>query len=141
MRSWLAPREGIMASTSARRGRSVREIQQQLDSLQAQLERNRYVFEALYNISLACHGVTSFRHIFEIIHGELSALFPFDACYIALSDTTRPDLFRAMYTVDEGVANYKENTPLGRLTALLLSGREPLLFHDLLEERKTLDYQ
>jgi GAF domain-containing protein len=130
-----------MASTSVRRGRSAREIQQQLDALQERLERNRRLFEALYNISLACHGVTSFRHIFEIISHELSALFPFDACYIALSDTKRPDLFRAMYTVDEGVAAYQENTPLGGLTALLLSRREPLLFHDLLEERKTLDRQ
>jgi GAF domain-containing protein len=130
-----------MASTSARRGRSTREIQQQLDSLQAQLERNRLLFESLYNISLACHGVTSFRHIFEIIHHELSALFPFDACYIGLSDTTHPDLFRAKYTVDEGVADYEENAALGGLTAQLLSRREPLLFHDLLEERKTLDHQ
>jgi phosphoserine phosphatase RsbU/P len=130
-----------MASTSARRGRSARDIQQQLDALQSQLERNRRVFEALYNISLACHGVTSFRQIFEIIHHELSLLFPFDACYIGLSDTTHPELFRAKYTVDEGVAEYEENAPLGGLTAQLLNRREPLLFHDLLEERKAFDRQ
>src|SRR5262245_21183978 len=131
----------IMASTSARRGRSVRNIQQQLDALQSQLERNRRVFEALYNISLACHGVTSFRQIFEIIHLELSLLFPFDACYVGLSDTSRPDLFRPKYTVDEGDAAYEEDSPLGGLTAQLLSRREPLLFQDLLEERKAFDRQ
>jgi GAF domain-containing protein len=130
-----------MASTRAPRGRSAREIQQQLGALQAELERSRRLFEALYNISLACRGVTSFRYMFEIIHRGLTTLFPFDACYIALSDTTRPDVFRAMYTVDEGVAEYKENSALGGLTAVLLSGRGPLLFHDLLEERKALDRQ
>ncbi|HEX9441878.1 MAG TPA: GAF domain-containing protein, partial [Roseiflexaceae bacterium] len=54
-------------------------------------------------------------------------------------DTRHPDLFRAVYTVDEDAAEYSENVSLGRLTSILLNERRPLLFHDLSEERETLE--
>jgi phosphoserine phosphatase RsbU/P len=128
-----------MASMSVSRNKSIPQLRQQIDVLQGELERNRRVLEVLYNISLACHGITSFRDIFEAICRELRMAFAFDACYIALCDIRRPDIFRAVLMVDEGLVEYYEHMEIGTLTGLLLRERRPLLFRDLSEERKSLD--
>src|SRR5258706_16171245 len=125
------PPEVIMASSSISRSQSIPPLQQQIDALQEELERNRRVLEVLYNISLACHGITSFRDIFEVICRELRLAFSFDACYISLFDNRHPDQFRASLMVDEGVSEYQEHMGIGALTGLLLRDRRPLLFRDL----------
>ncbi|MFN8505778.1 GAF domain-containing protein [Kouleothrix sp.] len=94
--------------------------------------------DALYAISVACRGAGSFQAIFAVIERELTAIFTFDACYIAVCDTTQPNMFRAAYMVDQGAAEFVERMPYGALTSLLLDGRAPLLFDDLLAMRAQL---
>jgi GAF domain-containing protein len=110
-------------------------LERQRDEFRRQQERYRRALDALYSVSVACRGHTSFREIFEVTYGELAAIFPVDACYVALCDMSRPDLFRAAYMVDEGQGEYVEGMPHGRLTGMLLARRAPLLFPDLAAER------
>lgn len=112
---------------------------QRLQSLEAQAERDRRALDALHNISLACRGLTSFEQLFAAIARELTALLPFDACYIAVCDTQRADSFRAVLLVDEGVAEYCENLPFGLLTGALIRDRQPLLYGDLVAERAHME--
>ena len=112
---------------------------QRLQSLEAQAERDRRALDALHNISLACRGLTSFEQLFAAITHELTALLPFDACYIAVCDTQRADSFRAVLLVDEGVAEYCENLPFGLLTGALIRDRQPLLYGDLAAERAQME--
>ncbi len=128
-----------MERTTARRRQQVAELEHQLEELRDQQKRDRRALEVLYNVSLACRGRTSFRAIFEATYRELTAVFPLDACYIALCHTHRPDLFRAALLVDEGQTEYVENTGHGVLTGMLVRERAPLLFSDLAEERARLD--
>jgi sigma-B regulation protein RsbU (phosphoserine phosphatase) len=117
--------------------------QSSLDSqaLQSELERNRQVLDVLHNITVACHGITSFKAIFEVICRELRNIFHFDSCYISLFDNQQPDRFLASLMIDGDEMEYQENMGIGELTSLILRDRRPLLFYDLLEERKTLARQ
>src|SRR5262245_34307308 len=109
-----------MAPSSISRRQSTPPLKQKIEALQAELERNRRVLEVLYNISLACHGITSFRDIFEAICRELRLAFSFDACYISLFDNRHPDQFRASLMIDEGVSEYQEYMSIGVLTGMVL---------------------
>src|SRR3954471_23879228 len=109
-----------MVSANIGPQQSLQELQRQLGALQGDLERSRRALELVYQISLACRGISSFQDIFEITYRELCAVFTLDACYIALSDTRCPDLFRAVYTVDQGVAGYAEGVDVGTLTGMLI---------------------
>lgn len=115
--------------------RQVAELQAQRDALRAQEDRYRRALDALYTISVACRGRITFREIFEIAYHELVALFPLDACYVAVCDINHIDKFRAAYMVDEGTVEYVEHIQHGHLTSRLLAGRVPLLFRDLQAER------
>jgi GAF domain-containing protein len=110
----------------------------QLATFRSQWERNQRALDALYNISIACQGSTSFAHIFDAVQRELHAVFMFDACYIALCDPEQPEVFRAVLLVDEGKQEYEENRVSGPLTGALVRERQPLLFRDLAEERQQL---
>lgn len=124
-----------MARATTRRNQTITELERQRDTLRRQQERDRRALEMLYNISLACRGQISFQQVFTAIAAELSAVFPLDACYIALCNNEQGEFFRAVLTVDEGEFEYAENIPYGPLTSLLLQRREPLLFRDLAAER------
>src|SRR5690348_17730141 len=105
-----------MEPVPALREQHTQDLEQQFDVLREQLERSRRTLDILYTISMACRGRTSFREIFDVTYRELSAIFSLDASYVALCDTQRADLFRAVLTVDEGVADYQEHVEVGRLT-------------------------
>ncbi len=110
----------------------------QLATFRDKWERNQRALDALYNISVACQGSTSFAHIFDAVQRELHGVFAFDACYIALCDPDQPEFFRTVLLVDEGQHEYQENIESGPLTGALVRDRQPLLFHDLAEERQRL---
>src|SRR5947208_295722 len=110
-------------------------IERQRDAFREQQGRYRRALDVLYHVSVACRGRASFREIFEITYQELRAVFALDACYLAVCDLSRPDMFRAAYMIDEDLAEYIENQPHGKLTGLLLARRTPLLFSDLAAER------
>lgn len=93
----------------------------------------------LYNISLACRGAIAYREVFTATYHELRAIFPLDACYLAVCNTDESELFRAVLFVDEGIIDYTEHVPFGVLTGLVVRLREPLLFNDLVEEQRQLD--
>jgi sigma-B regulation protein RsbU (phosphoserine phosphatase) len=124
-----------MARHTLRPNQQLAALEQQRDEFRKQHERYRRVLEALYAVSLASRGQTSFRDIFAAAYHELTTVFKLDACYLAVCDTQQPELFRAAYMVDEGAAEYIEQSPHGRLTSLLLARRAPLLYHDLATER------
>lgn len=123
---------GRPAPTSAQQ---IEELERQRDTFREQQERYRRTLDALYSVAMACRGHTTFREIFEVTYRELRAIFPLDACYVAVCDMRRPELFRAAYMVDEGQAEYVEDSVHGTLTGLLISQRAPLLFRDLAAER------
>ena len=110
-------------------------IERQRDVFREQQGRYRRALDVLYHVSVACRGRASFREIFEITYQELRAVFALDACYLAVCDLSRLDMFRAAYMIDEEQAEYIENMPYGNLTGLLLARRSPLLFSDLAAER------
>jgi GAF domain-containing protein len=114
-------------------------VERQRDEFRRQQERYRLALDTLYNISVACRGRNTFHEVFAVTCRELAAIFKLDACYLAVCDTSHPELFRAAYMIDEGQAEYLENVPQGRLTGLLVAHRAPLLFEDLLDLRDTLD--
>ncbi|MCU0495685.1 MAG: GAF domain-containing protein, partial [Chloroflexaceae bacterium] len=118
---------------------SIKELEQQRVLLQRQRDRDQQALQTLYAISLACRGVTSFQTLFQAIVRELTQVFTFDACYIAVCDPDRPDLFQAVLFEDEGMQEYKEAVERGPLTGLLVQKRGPLLFRDLVAERNRLD--
>jgi phosphoserine phosphatase RsbU/P len=103
-----------------------------------QIERSRRALSVLYNISIACRSQTEFEPIFTAIVTELRALFPFDACYIAVCDMQRPGIFRAALLVDQSITSYEEDTEYGVLTGMLVSTRQPLRFGDLARERQLI---
>ena len=111
---------------------------QQIASRHIQSGRDRRALDALRNLSVAGRGYTTFRHIFAATQHELQAVFPFDACYIAVCDTVRPDTFRAVLMVDEGIHEYAEMEEFGTLTGLVISQGQPLLIGDLVERRARL---
>src|SRR5215211_4312006 len=111
------------------------DIERQRDAFREHQGRYRRALDVLYHVSVACRGRSSFREIFEITYQELLAVFALDACYLAVCDLSRPELFRAAYMIDEGQGEYIEDQPHGRLTSLLLTRRTPLLFSDLAAER------
>jgi GAF domain-containing protein len=124
-----------MKRVTTGRSEGAPELSRQIDTLRTQWERDRRALNALYTISLACRGATSFRDIFEATYYGLRDVFPLDAYYIALCDATQSDHFRAVLTVDEGVFEYREHIMFGTLTGLLVTDRQPRLFHDLAAER------
>src|SRR5262245_19081510 len=124
-----------MEQTAAPHNQEIAAIERQRDAFREQQGRYRRALDVLYHVSVACRGRASFREIFEITYQELRAVFTLDACYLAVCDLSRPDMFRAAYMVDEGQAEYIEDQPYGRLTGLLLTRRMPLLFGDLAAER------
>src|SRR6476620_10576290 len=91
----------------------IESLERQRDAFREQHERYRRALDVLYQVSMASRGRTSFRELFEVTCQELRAVFPLDACYIAVCDTSRPDLFRAVYRVDEEQAEYLEHLPYG----------------------------
>ncbi|MEN9938906.1 MAG: hypothetical protein RLZZ387_5485 [Chloroflexota bacterium] len=113
-------------------------LEREVAHLHKQAERDRRALEVLYNVSLACRGRTTPRAIFEAVERELRAIFRSDACYIALCDARREGIFRAALIVDEGEHEYREHTPHGALTGLLVRDRRPMLFRDLVAERASL---
>src|ERR671933_2293613 len=106
-----------MPQATTGHSQEIANLERQRDAFRQQQGRYRRALDVLYRVSVACRGRASFREIFEITYQELRAVFPLDACYIAVCDTSRPDLFRAVYKVDEGQAEYVEHTPYGRLTS------------------------
>jgi sigma-B regulation protein RsbU (phosphoserine phosphatase) len=111
-------------------------LEAQLAELRALRERDRRALDVLRNISVACRGRASFREVFEATRDELGAVFPLDACYIALCDLERADRFRAVLLYDQGLTEYLEDREHGALTGLLVRNRAPLLFRDLAAERE-----
>jgi sigma-B regulation protein RsbU (phosphoserine phosphatase) len=101
-------------------------------------ERNQHILDVVYNITIACHGITSFRDIFEVMNRELARVFSFDAAYFAVCDANNPKVFRAAFMYDEGEVEYIEGVEVGFLTNKLLETRQPLLFGDLVAEREQL---
>jgi GAF domain-containing protein len=124
-----------MEQVTSAHNQEIAAIERQRDSFREQQGRYRRALDVLYNVSVACRGRASFREIFEITYPELRAVFALDACYLAVCDLSRPNMFRAAYMIDEGQAEYIENMPHGKLTSMLLAHRTPLLFGDLAAER------
>src|SRR4051812_30062422 len=124
-----------MAQATTGQSQEIAALQRQRDTFREQQGRYQRALEALYHVSVASRGNTSFRAIFEVTCRELRAIFPLDACYMAVCDTSRPELFRAAYMYDEGLVEYVENTQHGHLTGMLLERRTPMLFRDLQAER------
>jgi phosphoserine phosphatase RsbU/P len=124
-----------MSRTVARRSQLIVELERQRDLLRRQQKQDQRVLQALSTISLACRDRLPLRTIFETIHSELASIFSFDACYIALCDADRPEHFRAVLMIDEGVAEYLEAEPYSGLSGQIVRSREPLLFRDLVAER------
>src|SRR5262249_38185368 len=124
-----------MEQTAAPHNQEIAAIERQRDTFREQQGRYRRALDVLYHVSVACRGRSSFREIFEITYQELRAVFTLDACYLAVCDMSRPDMFRAAYMIDEGQSDYIEHMPYGNLTGLLLARRAPLLFGDLATER------
>ncbi|MBC8161736.1 MAG: GAF domain-containing protein [Roseiflexaceae bacterium] len=114
---------------------------EQHDSLQyapPAAERGDRVLDALYNITLASRGQSSFLAIFTAVYQQLRLVFPLDACYLAVCDNEQDQLFRAVLLVDEGVAEYFERVPFGSLTGAVMNARQPRLYRDLAEDRASL---
>ncbi|MBK9713480.1 MAG: GAF domain-containing protein [Kouleothrix sp.] len=124
-----------MARPAPTPAQQIEELERQRDTFREQQERYRRTLDALYSVAMACRGHTTFREVFEVTYRELRAIFQLDACYVAVCDMRRPELFRAAYMVDEGQAEYVEDSVHGTLTGLLISQRAPLLFRDLAAER------
>ena len=124
-----------MDQATSTHNQEIAAIERQRDTFREQQGRYRRALDVLYHVSVACRGRASFREIFEITYQELRAVFTLDACYLAVCDLSRLDMFRAAYMIDEGQAEYIEDQPHGKLTGLLLTRRTPLLFGDLAAER------
>src|SRR5215207_9884600 len=124
-----------MDQATSTHNQDIAAIERQRDTFREQQGRYRRALDVLYHVSVACRGRASFREIFEITYQELRAIFALDACYLAVCDLSRPDMFRAAYMIDEDQAEYVEHMPHGNLTGLLLAHRTPLLFGDLAIER------
>src|SRR5690349_22416681 len=88
-------------------------IERERDVFREQQRRYRRALDVLYHVSVACRGRSSFREIFEITYQELQAVFALDACYLAVCDLSRPNIFRAAYMIDEGQGEHIENQPYG----------------------------
>ncbi len=114
-------------------------LQQELNTLRAARERELGVLRVLHDVSIACLGQTSARAIFEAIYRALATVFRFDAAYIALCNSRRPDTFRAALLYDQGRVEYLEDEPYGPLTGILVRNHVPLLFQDLAVEHSALD--
>lgn len=128
-----------MAHTADGRAPRIVAIEDQLAALQALQERDRRALDALYNVSLACRGNDSFYAIFAAVQSELRAIFPMDACYLAICDAQQTNVFRAVLMVDEGSIDYQEDVAAGPLTGQLLQQRRPFLFYDLAATREQLE--
>ncbi|HEU4324793.1 MAG TPA: GAF domain-containing protein [Roseiflexaceae bacterium] len=115
------------------------ELEEQLERLRLQQERDRRALDVLYHVSTACRGVASDRAIFDVLCHELRAVFPMDSCYIALCDLERPDTFRTALLYDEGLFEYVEETEFGPMTGRLVREGVPILIPDLHAMRETLD--
>ncbi len=124
-----------MSRTVARRSQLIVELERQRDLLRRQQEQDQRVLQALYTISLACRDQLPLRTIFETIHTELTSIFSFDACYIALCDSDRPEHFRAVLMIDEGLPEFLETEAYSGLSGQIVRSREPLLYRDLVAER------
>src|SRR3954469_23584042 len=124
-----------MEPATSTHNQQIAAIEHQRDTFREQQGRYRRALDVLYHVSVACRGRATFREIFEITYQELHAVFALDACYLAVCDLSRPDIFRAAYMIDEDQAEYIENQPHGKLTGMLLTRRTPLLFSDLAAER------
>src|SRR6185503_8624595 len=98
-----------MAQATTEHSQEIAALERQRDAFREQQGRYHRALDVLYRVSVACHGRASFREIFEVTYQELRAVFPLDACYIAVCDTSRPQLFRAVYRVDEEQAEYLEH--------------------------------
>ncbi|NJM08218.1 GAF domain-containing protein, partial [Candidatus Gracilibacteria bacterium] len=111
------------------------ELQHQRNLLRQQRALDRRVLETIYTISLACRARPSLEEIFSIIYRELTKLFDFDACFLALCDETTTDRFSAALLVDEGYLEFAPNSFYGPITGEIVRKREPRLFRDLVAER------
>lgn len=121
-----------------RRRPSIAALNRQIATLrQRQLQAER-TLQAIYNVSLACRGHSTYRAVFDAIYRELQAIFTFDACYIAVCAADSHEMFRAALMVDEGEFEYIENTSYGHLTGIIIREQRPLLFDDLAAERAQL---
>ena len=119
----------------------ITELQQELDMLRIDRERDQRAFDVLRTVSIACLGKPNARAVFEAIHRALQTVFQYDAAYFAVCNPDNRETFRAALLVDEENIEYLEHTPYGPLTSILVRQRQPLLFHDLLRERDTLTVQ
>ena len=124
-----------MEPATSTHNQEIAAIERQRDVFREQQGRYRRALDVLYHVSVACRGRASFREIFEITYDELRAVFALDACYLAVCDLSRPDIFRAAYMIDEGQGEHIEDQPHGNLTGMLIARRAPLLFSDLAAER------
>ncbi|HEU5099113.1 MAG TPA: GAF domain-containing protein [Roseiflexaceae bacterium] len=124
-----------MESATSTHKQEIAAIERQRDMFREQQGRYRRALDVLYHVSVACRGRSSFREIFEVTYQELTAVFTLDACYLAVCDLSRPNIFRAAYMIDEGQGQHIEDQPHGNLTGMLIARRAPLLFADLAADR------
>ncbi len=123
-----------MALPTAGRTRSLAELERQCDMLRQQQERSQRALEILYNVSLVCRDQTSFQAIFTAIYHALRAVFPLDACTIALCAPGESGKFQAALLTESGQITYVEHIAYGGLVEQILRQHEPLLIHDLLPQ-------
>jgi phosphoserine phosphatase RsbU/P len=100
---------------------------ERMRALEARSRRSQRALDAFHTITLACRGLSTVRGVFEVVAGELLAIFPCDLCSLAYVEPRSPEKLCATLTAGVEGFSYAEDVAFDARTRLLLNTPGPLL--------------